>query len=72
MKRPFSSGRVAFDYETTGLRVWHGEARPFLLGLEDEDGNVLLARPGTREWDRAMGILADERVEKVEIGRAHV
>jgi DNA polymerase-1 len=63
-KRPFSSGRVAFDYETTGLEVWRGKARPFLLGLEDEDGNVLLARPGTREWGRAKEIMASS-VEKV-------
>jgi DNA polymerase-1 len=63
--RPFSSGWVAFDYETTGLRVWHGEARPFLLGLEDEEGNVLLARPGTREWGRAKMILGDKRTKKV-------
>ena len=65
MPKPFSSGRVAFDYETTGLRVWHGEARPFLLGLEDEEGNILLARPGTNNWRMALKILADPKLEKV-------
>jgi DNA polymerase-1 len=63
-RKPFSSGRVAFDYETEGLEVWVGKAKPFLLGLEDEDGNVLLARPGTPEWKRACEIMASP-VEKV-------
>jgi DNA polymerase-1 len=63
-RKPFSFGRVVFDYETTGLEVWQGKARPFLLGLEDEDGNVLKARPGTREWKRALEVMASP-VDKV-------
>lgn len=62
---PFSRGRVAFDYETTGLRIWAGKARPFILGLEDEEGNVLLARPGTAKWKRALEILGNTKIEKV-------
>jgi len=63
-RKPFSFGKVTFDYETTGLDIWRGGARPFLLGLEDEDGNVLKARPGTRDWKRAMEIMAS-KVDKV-------
>lgn len=63
--RPFSSGKVVFDFETMGLDVWGHKAKPFLLGLEDEDGNVLLARPGTKDWSKAKSILANPKVEKV-------
>ena len=63
--KPFSSGRVAFDFETLGLDIWRHKASPFLLGLEDEDGNILLARPDTREWEKAKAILANPKVEKV-------
>lgn len=58
-------GTVAVDYETTGLDVWNGGARPFMLGLEDEAGNVMLAEPGTPQWQRALAVLADPSVEKV-------
>ena len=64
MTKPFSSGLVAFDFETKGLNVWKGEAEPFLLGLEDEQGNVLKARKGTREWGRALEIMKSP-VDKV-------
>lgn len=56
--------RVAFDYETTGLDIYTG-SKPFLLGLEDEHGNVIKARPKTKEWAYAHKVLADPKVEKV-------
>ena len=58
-------GAVAVDYETTGLDVWHGGARPFMIGLEDEAGHVLLAEPNTPEWATALAVLANPKVEKV-------
>lgn len=62
--KPFSTGLVSFDFETKGLDVWNGGAKPFLLGLEDEQGNIIKARPGEREWGRAKEILASP-VDKV-------
>lgn len=64
MERFKPHGRVAFDYETTGLDIY-GQSKPFLLGLEDEKGRVLLARPKTKEWKLAHNILSDPKVEKV-------
>lgn len=60
--KPF--GRCVFDYETDGLRIY-ADSKPFLLGLEDEKGQVLLARPKTPEWALAHKILADPKVEKI-------
>src|SRR5579863_641082 len=60
----FPAGRVAFDVETTGLDPWKG-ARIFLLGLEDEAGNVVLSEPGDDKWGRCLRVLADQKVEKV-------
>lgn len=60
----FPKGRVAFDVETTGLDPWKG-ARIFLVGLEDEAGNVVLSEPGDGEWGRVLQALGDPRVEKV-------
>lgn len=57
-------GRVVFDYETTGLEIYH-KNKPFLIGLEDESGQVLQARPGTPAWKNAHAILADPAVEKI-------
>jgi DNA polymerase-1 len=62
--KPFT-GKVVFDFETLGLEVWRHKASPFLLGIEDEKGNVLLARPGTKDWQQAKGILADPSIEKI-------
>lgn len=56
--------RVAFDYETTGLNPWKG-ARPFLLGLETEEGKVTIARRGTPLWAKAHRMLEDPEVEKI-------
>lgn len=56
-------GRVVFDYETTGLNPWKG-ARPFLLGLEDETGKVLLANKGTSNWKEGNKVLANPSIEK--------
>jgi DNA polymerase-1 len=60
----FPIGRCVFDYETTGLDVYQS-AKPFLLGLEDERGQVLLARPNTPEWALAHKVLSDPKVEKI-------
>jgi len=57
-------GRVAFDVETTGLDPWKG-ARIFLAGMEDEDGNVLIAEPGTMAWMAISYILQNPAIEKV-------
>lgn len=57
-------GKVAFDFETTGLNPWRG-ARPFLLGMEDEFGKVVLARPFTRQWRQCLKVLADPKIEKI-------
>lgn len=64
MKQFKPSGRVVFDYETTGLDIY-GSAKPFLLGLEDEKGQILLARPKTKEWKLAHSILSDPKIEKI-------
>jgi DNA polymerase-1 len=56
--------KIAFDYETTGVSPFCGD-KPFLLGLEDEHGKVVKARPGTALWKAAHKVLADPKVEKV-------
>ncbi len=58
------SERWAFDFETTGLNPWKG-AKPFILGLESEKGEVLLARPGSVAWRKARAIMKDPAKEKV-------
>ena len=56
-------GKVAFDVETTGLDPWKG-AKIFLAGMEDEEGSVLLAEPGTMAWTKMRQILADPAIDK--------
>jgi len=66
-KRPFPFGRCAFDFETTGLYPYDG-SRAFLAGMEDQAGNVLLARPGTAEWRAVQAIVEDPLIEKLSHG----
>lgn len=64
MSNNFPQGRVVFDCETTGLDPWKG-AKIFLLGLEDEAGNVVLTESGDSKWGTALKVLADRKVEKI-------
>lgn len=57
-------GKVVFDVESTGLNAWVGD-KVFLLGLEDEQGHVLLARPNTKEWQLAKKVLENPAIEKI-------
>ena len=63
-KDSFPAGRISFDFETTSLDAFAPGARIFLGGVEDEAGNVIMAEPGKRGWDKITGVLADKAVEK--------
>jgi len=63
-KKSFPSGRVAVDYETDGLDV-HDGSRAFILGMEDEAGNVRKARVGGADWGMAVRLLEDPAIDKV-------
>ena len=39
--------KIVLDFETNGLRPYDG-SRPFIVGMETEDGKVMLARPGDK------------------------
>lgn len=60
----FPQGRLTLDFETDGLSPFHG-ARPFMVGLEDEAGQVIIAEPGTKDWELARKLVANPRVTKV-------
>lgn len=55
---------VALDFETTGLRPYEGH-RPFLIGMEDFHGNVVLAKRGTAAWAECCAKIEDARVSKI-------
>jgi len=62
---PFPYGRVVLDYETDGLKTELG-ARPFIAGMEDEAGRVVIARPDQSDWNRVIkGIIEDPKIEKI-------
>lgn len=63
----FPVGCCVVDFETTGLSPYEG-CRAFICGLEDETGQVILARPGTRDWKRAQDIFENPSIEKVAHG----
>lgn len=63
----FPSGRVAVDYETSDLHPYHG-GRGFILGAEDEAGNVVKARPGDPDWHKVVKVIEDPKVEKIAHG----
>mgnify|MGYP001568658304 CR=1 FL=1 len=65
--RPFPFGRVTIDYETPGLSPY-AAVRPFICGLEDEGGNVILTRPGDGNWWKVPKIIQDPNIEKVAHG----
>lgn len=60
----FPIGKVVVDFETNGLSVYDG-ARPFIVGMEDEAGTVILAEIGTKDWDIYKRICEDKTIEKI-------
>ncbi len=54
---------ASFDFETDGLDPQRG-ARPFVMGMAFEDGEVLVAEPGSRDWDLMVGVIGDPAVAK--------
>lgn len=66
-KKPFPSGRVVCDYETDGLSP-HDGSRGFILGMEDEQGNVRKARVGGADWSMAKTLLQDPKIDKIAHG----
>lgn len=57
--------KIVLDYETTGLVPYDG-ARPFIVGMEDEVGNVILTRPGELKWNKVFKqIVASDTIEKI-------
>lgn len=59
--KPFPTGRVCLDYETTSLQPYEG-GRPFVVGLEDEAGNVKKLSPQDPVVKR---LIEDPRIEKI-------
>lgn len=66
--RSFPVGRCVIDFETDGLHP-HDGARPFIVGMEDEAGNVRKYRPSDPGWDRVFkGIAEDSKIYKISQG----
>lgn len=63
-KKPFPQGAVEVDFETNGLEFYYG-GRPFLCGLEDEEGTVIISRPGDSNWPLVKRIIEDPNIVKV-------
>lgn len=66
-KRQFPAGRVVVDFETTGLSPYEG-ARAFICGAEDEEGNIVKARPGDPEWHKIKTVFEDPTIDKISHG----
>lgn len=67
-RKPFPTGRVVVDYETDGLQPYDG-SRPFIVGMQDEQGNVRKYRTGDPDFRRVFGGIAeDKNVEKIGHG----
>lgn len=56
--------KIALDFETTGLNPYDGD-RPFIVGLEDEEGNVVLSEYKKDNWNLFEDIVQDDRVQKI-------
>lgn len=63
-KQSFPHGRVTVDLETTGLDWWKG-ARIFMMGLEDEAGNVKIGEPGDYNWGIFLDVMKSQRIRKL-------
>lgn len=55
---------IALDFETTGLHPYDG-SRPFIVGMEDEDGSVVIAEYKKEGWDYFTKIVQDPSIQKV-------
>lgn len=56
--------KIVVDFETNGLYPYNG-SRPFIVGMEDESGNVCLARPNEDKWKTFRDIISDPACEKI-------
>lgn len=54
----------SMDVETGGLHAHRG-ARPFLLGMAGEDGDVHICEPYTKKWRTCVSMIEDPEVAKV-------
>lgn len=64
MKSLNKNEKIVVDFETTGLTPYDG-SRPFIVGMEDESGNVCLARPEEKKWETFRDIISDPNCEKI-------
>lgn len=55
---------IALDFETTGLHPYDG-SRPFIVGMEDEDGTVVIAEYKKKGWDIFEKIIQDPNITKL-------
>lgn len=68
IKKPFPHGRVCVDFETTALQPFDG-GRPFIVGLEDENGTVRKYRTTDPDFKRVFGGIAeDPKIDKIAHG----
>lgn len=65
---PFPQGRCVVDFETDGLQPYDG-ARPFIVGMEDEQGQVRRYRASDPDFSRVFkGVVEDPSIEKIAHG----
>ena len=61
---PNKNDKVVVDFETNGLYPYDG-SRPFIVGMEDESGHVVMARPHEKKWNTFKRIIQSEEYEKI-------
>lgn len=56
--------KIVIDFETTGLYPYDG-SRPFIVGMEDENGTIKLAEYKKKNWDLFEYIIQNNKIEKI-------
>lgn len=56
--------KIALDFETNGVNPYIGH-RPFVVGMEDEEGKVLISKYKDKNWNIFESIVQDDTVSKI-------